>query len=245
MGNMKRSKIKEAMIFCLDHSDRAVEDCQILSESLTLSETAFNKKLARLFLVSDVLCNCNTAKIKNASLYRSEFKNKHLMQIFKSLYRHNQNSLIKEKVLKVIKVWDNNCVFPSFFTTNLKQMFVYGKIAEKNEKIGCIQLDEDKQREIDKEKNKNLIYPPHQKLFIAKKGNNPNKAFTASSFAKLTQKKEEIEVEDDGQNVFTQMMANKKVDVAKGYCVNVDAIKSVLPGKYDGEPLPIAECIDI
>ena len=252
----KRFKIKEAMIFCLDHSDRAVEVCQILSEALTLSETAFNKKLARLFLVSDVLCNCNTAKIKNASLYRSEFKNKHLMQIFKSLYPHNQNSLIKEKVLKVIKVWDNNCVFPSFFTSQLKQLFVYGEVAKQEKSVfvadkGFIQ-DEGKRREIDKEKNKNLIYPPHQKLFIAKKGNNPNKAFTASSFAKLTQKREEIEVEDDddddGQNVFTQMMGNKSErsqDISMRHCMNVDTVKNVFPGKYDGEPLPIAECIDI
>merc|ERR1712176_1739355 len=60
---IQRFKIKEAMIFCLDHSDRAVEIGEILSEALTLSETTFNKKLGRLFLVSDVLCNCNTAKI--------------------------------------------------------------------------------------------------------------------------------------------------------------------------------------
>ena len=107
--NCKRFKIKEAMIFCLDHSDRAVEVCEILSESLTLNETIFNKKLARLFLVSDVLCNCNTAKIKYASLYRSEFKNKHLHTIFKSLHNlykknnDNNNKIIKV-IMKVIKV---------------------------------------------------------------------------------------------------------------------------------------------
>merc|ERR1712154_274080 len=239
------------MIFCLDHSDRAVEIGEILSEALTLSETTFNKKLGRLFLVSDVLCNCNTAKIKNASLYRSEFKNKHLSQIFKSLYKHSQNLLIKEKVIKVIKVWENKCVFPSFFTSQLKQIFIFGDFVKEKKEINPTKkqqtIKKSKQIEIDKEKNKNLIYPPHSKLFIAKKTNNPNKAFTSYSFAKLNKKPIHHEKPN---NVFMNMLKNnndkkKEPQQQSQNHSNSTFPQNVTPGKYDGEPLPEHLCINI
>ena len=43
---------------------------QVVAESLTIKETPVNSKLARLYLVSDILHN-STAAVPNASSFRS------------------------------------------------------------------------------------------------------------------------------------------------------------------------------
>lgn len=65
----ERKKIAESMVYCLDHADAAEEVAECITESLTLSETPLHKKIARLYLVSDILHNC-AVKVSNASLYR-------------------------------------------------------------------------------------------------------------------------------------------------------------------------------
>lgn len=42
---------------------------QVLTEALTISSTPIPKKLARLYVLSDILHNCS-APVKNASAYR-------------------------------------------------------------------------------------------------------------------------------------------------------------------------------
>ena len=56
---------------------------EILTDALTLSETAIPTKVARLFLASDVLHN-STAPVRNASRYRSHLETS-LPDIFESL----------------------------------------------------------------------------------------------------------------------------------------------------------------
>lgn len=65
----ERSKIADAMIFCIEHADAADEICDCITESLTNPETAIHKKIARIYLVSDILHNC-TVKVQNASFFR-------------------------------------------------------------------------------------------------------------------------------------------------------------------------------
>ena len=65
----ERTKIGNAMIFCIEHADAADEICECLSESLANPRTLPSKKIARLYLISDILHNC-TVKVSNASFYR-------------------------------------------------------------------------------------------------------------------------------------------------------------------------------
>lgn len=65
----ERMKIAEAMVFCLQHADAADEICECIAESLMSPETAIHKKIARIYLVSDILHNC-TVKVQNASFFR-------------------------------------------------------------------------------------------------------------------------------------------------------------------------------
>ena len=66
-----RQAIAEAMIFCLDHADSAEEIVQCIAESLSIRQTPLPKKIARLYLVSDILYNCS-AKVANASFFRKQ-----------------------------------------------------------------------------------------------------------------------------------------------------------------------------
>lgn len=65
----ERSRIGDAMIFCIEHSDAADEICECIAESLANPGTIASKRIARLYLISDVLHNC-TVKVSNASFFR-------------------------------------------------------------------------------------------------------------------------------------------------------------------------------
>lgn len=56
----------QAMLFALDNADAAADVVEVLEEALTLPETPPATKLARLFLVNDILHN-STAPVRNAS----------------------------------------------------------------------------------------------------------------------------------------------------------------------------------
>lgn len=58
------------MIFCIEHADAADEICECIEQSLDSPKTLISKKVARLYLVSDILHNC-TVKVSNASFFRT------------------------------------------------------------------------------------------------------------------------------------------------------------------------------
>ena len=67
--SISREVIVQAMGLALDHADAAEEVVGVLRDSLLLAATPFPVKVARLYLVSDVLHNSG-AHVKNASNYR-------------------------------------------------------------------------------------------------------------------------------------------------------------------------------
>ena len=54
------------MGFCIGKAAASVEITETITESLTLAETPVPKKIARLFLLSDILHN-SSASVPNAS----------------------------------------------------------------------------------------------------------------------------------------------------------------------------------
>lgn len=57
------------MVFCIEHSEAAEEIAECITESLSNENTVLTKKIARLYLVSDVLHNCGV-KVNKASFFR-------------------------------------------------------------------------------------------------------------------------------------------------------------------------------
>ncbi|KAM4042025.1 LOW QUALITY PROTEIN: U2 snRNP-associated SURP motif-containing protein [Anomaloglossus baeobatrachus] len=113
----RKNDIGEAMVFCLTHAEAAEEIVDCITESLSILKTPLPKKIARLYLVSDVLYN-SSAKVANASYYRKFFENK-LCQIFADLnsaYRaiqgHLQSENFKQRVMACFRAWEDWTIYP-------------------------------------------------------------------------------------------------------------------------------------
>lgn len=151
---LERSQIKEAMGFSLDNADAAGEIVEVLTESLTLKETAIPTKVARLMLVSDILHN-SSAPVKNASAYRTKFEATlpDIMESFNDLYRSISGRItaeaLKERVLKVLQVWSDWFLFSDAYVNGLRATFlrpstsgvvpfhsISGDVLELEEKVG-------------------------------------------------------------------------------------------------------------
>ncbi|KAH9383344.1 hypothetical protein HPB48_024559 [Haemaphysalis longicornis] len=80
----ERPRILEAMVYCIEHADAAEEIVDCITQSLSILETPLHRKVARLYLISDVLHNCSV-KVANASFFRKGFQ-VCLPDIFKAIH---------------------------------------------------------------------------------------------------------------------------------------------------------------
>uniref|UniRef100_A0A3P8W8Q8 U2 snRNP-associated SURP domain containing n=1 Tax=Cynoglossus semilaevis TaxID=244447 RepID=A0A3P8W8Q8_CYNSE len=124
----RRGDIAEAMLFCLNHAEAAEEIVECVAESLSILKTPLPKKIARLYLVSDVLYN-SSAKVANASYYR-KFEAK-LCQIFsdlnstyKTIQGHLQSENFKQRVMSCFRAWEDWAVYPDPFLIKLQNIFL-------------------------------------------------------------------------------------------------------------------------
>jgi len=123
-----RKTIRNAMKFCLDNAEMATEVAEILSEALTTSNKNTEKKLARLYLLHDILNN-SSSMVKNASAYPSEFK-KSLPEIVKTLHelsnslKSAEKIIFDKKVLKLYDIWDRKNLYTRAFINRLRNSFL-------------------------------------------------------------------------------------------------------------------------
>ena len=132
---LERSDIQEGMMFALEHADSAKEVANILTDALTLSDTPVTMKVARLFLMSDILHNCG-APVKNASAYRIEFQQK-LPRVFESLEKTLKDvdsritrEAFKKRVAAVLTAWGDWFLFGEEFLKGLELTFLRGEAAK-------------------------------------------------------------------------------------------------------------------
>ncbi|XP_039287780.1 U2 snRNP-associated SURP motif-containing protein [Nilaparvata lugens] len=125
----ERLKVAEVMVFCIEHSDAAEEICDCILESLSNPSTAIYKKIARLYLISDILHNCGV-KISNASYYRRGFESR-LLQIFHEIhltYAGLESRMKAEgfrvRVMQVFRAWEDWAVYPKDLLIRLQNAFL-------------------------------------------------------------------------------------------------------------------------
>nr|XP_016929551.1 U2 snRNP-associated SURP motif-containing protein [Drosophila suzukii] len=125
----ERARIGDAMIFCIEHADAADEICECIAESLSNLNTLASKKIARLYLISDILHNC-TVKVANASFFRKSVE-KQLLDIFENLHNYYQNfesrlkaEGFKSRVCNVIRTWEDWTIYPKEFMAQLTAKFL-------------------------------------------------------------------------------------------------------------------------
>ncbi|KAM9839463.1 U2 snRNP-associated SURP motif-containing protein isoform 4-T4 [Aulostomus maculatus] len=140
----RRGDIAEAMLFCLSHAEAAEEIVECITESLSILKTPLPKKIARLYLVSDVLYN-SSAKVANASYYRKYFETK-LCQIFsdlnatyKTIQGHLQCENFKQRVMSCFRAWEDWAVYPDPFLIKLQNIFLgLVNLAADKEPVGIV-----------------------------------------------------------------------------------------------------------
>ncbi|XP_041707163.1 U2 snRNP-associated SURP motif-containing protein isoform X1 [Coregonus clupeaformis] len=125
----RREDVGDAMLFCLERAEAAEEVVGCIAESLSLLQTPLQKKIARLYLVSDILYN-SCAKVANASYYRKFFEAK-LPQIFGDIsdaYRNIQARLqaeqFKQKIMGCFRAWEDWAVYPESYLIQLQNIFL-------------------------------------------------------------------------------------------------------------------------
>ncbi|CAH1782434.1 unnamed protein product [Owenia fusiformis] len=125
----ERVKVGDAMVWCLDHAEAAEEIVECVQESLSILETPLPKKIARLFLISDILYN-SSAKVPNASFFRKYFENK-LAEVFRDLHMYYNNiegrlkaEQFKQKVQSCFRAWEDWTVYPNDFLIRLQNLFL-------------------------------------------------------------------------------------------------------------------------
>uniref|UniRef100_A0A0K0DII3 RRM domain-containing protein n=1 Tax=Angiostrongylus cantonensis TaxID=6313 RepID=A0A0K0DII3_ANGCA len=82
--------IGDAMVWCADHATCAREICDCIYESLTIDETPLHKKIARLYLISDLLANAASRGVRDVFYFRQYFGDL-LSKIFSALGRTLRN----------------------------------------------------------------------------------------------------------------------------------------------------------
>ncbi len=158
----QRSKIAHLMVFCIEHADAWEEIIECIADSLFIAETPLFKKVARLYLISDILNNC-TVKVANASNYRRGLQAK-LVPIFEAFHRAYAgiegrlkaeqfkvgffvkvlpfftlfnigffSPCFQQRVMSCFRAWEDTAIFSSEFLIKLQNVFL-GLDKEKKKK---------------------------------------------------------------------------------------------------------------
>lgn len=124
-----RTKIGELMMWCIDHADYSQEIVECICESLSILETPIPTKIARLFVVNDILHNCS-AKIPNVANFRTNFQAnlldtmEHLHKALASCSTKSQAEKFRKQVLSCLAAWQDWLLYPPHYLINLQNVFV-------------------------------------------------------------------------------------------------------------------------
>ncbi|KAG2192549.1 hypothetical protein INT46_002256 [Mucor plumbeus] len=125
----QRGTIARAMAFAIDHSDAATEIVDLLCKSIIVADSPLSVKLARLYLVSDILHN-SSVHVSNAWKYRKEFEDQlpvvfdHFNGIYRSINARLKAEQVRKHISVVIGVWEHWMIFPKYYTDQLTEIFL-------------------------------------------------------------------------------------------------------------------------
>ena len=126
-----QDSICEAMAFAFDKSGAAIEISKILKEALLESTKGISvdTRIARLYLLSDILFNSQQPGVKNAFQYRDAIEAMS-PEVFESLGKHGNGKAgrmtmnrLKNAVGSVLSAWTNWSVYNSTFMDQLECKF--------------------------------------------------------------------------------------------------------------------------
>lgn len=123
-----RNSIQHAMGFVIMNAEAAGEISQMIVQRICDPNTDNQRKVALLFLISDILHNC-TVSVNNVSMYRIKFE-QDIPQIIVSLADTHKNiggrmsaQYMNDKVHAVLSVWESWSLFPPMYIIGARAMF--------------------------------------------------------------------------------------------------------------------------
>ena len=147
-----REAICEAMAFCFDKSGAAKQISDLLKDTL-LDDRLFvsvDTRIARLFLLSDVLFNSQQPGVRNAFRYRDAIETM-APEVFESLGKHEQGKAgrmtmnkLRNVVSAVLSAWTNWSVYNPTFLDELYARFEGKEVVsnlEGNDNVSEVQED--------------------------------------------------------------------------------------------------------
>jgi len=124
-----RNKIGELMMWSVDHAECSAEIVECICESLSILETPIPTKIARLYVVNDILHNCS-AKIPNVARFRKDFQGfllesmEHLHKALSTCSTKSQGEKFRKQVLSCLAAWQDWSLYPPQYLINLQNVFV-------------------------------------------------------------------------------------------------------------------------
>ncbi|KAL4074175.1 hypothetical protein J3A83DRAFT_4234125 [Scleroderma citrinum] len=121
----KRGELARCMTFSLEHAEAAREVTDIIISSLLVDSTPVPRKIARLYLICDILHN-SAATVPSAWKYRQEFQARlgivfdHFSTIYHSFPGRITAETFKKQITSVVDIWEDWIVFPPEFTSELR-----------------------------------------------------------------------------------------------------------------------------
>ncbi|XP_077449358.1 U2 snRNP-associated SURP motif-containing protein isoform X2 [Stigmatopora argus] len=124
-----RGDVADAMLFCLERADAAEEVVGNITESFSWPQASLQKRIANLYLVSDILYN-SSAKVAGASYYRKHFESKlshifgALHEVYKNIQARLQAEQFKQKVTSCFRAWEDWAIYPQPYLIHLQNIFL-------------------------------------------------------------------------------------------------------------------------
>jgi len=124
-----RASVRDAMVFALDSAEASKDVVDVLVRSVVSTEDA-PSLVARLYVISDILHNASASTVRHASSFHALLR-EHLPQVFERLsstLRSLESRLtafaMKERVLRVLNVWNDWELYEPLFLKHLEAAFV-------------------------------------------------------------------------------------------------------------------------
>uniref|UniRef100_A0A1I7XV35 CID domain-containing protein n=1 Tax=Heterorhabditis bacteriophora TaxID=37862 RepID=A0A1I7XV35_HETBA len=140
----EKDKIGDAMLWCAEHATCAKEICECIYESLTIDETPLHKKIARVYLISDILANCAQRGVRDVFYFRQYF-GELLNKVFEALGRTLQKvdarlkaEQFKQRIMNCFRAWEDNAIYPTDVLIHNQNVF-----------LGLVQLEDGAKSEND------------------------------------------------------------------------------------------------
>lgn len=126
----EKKSIANAMVWCVDHASAAKEIVECIAESLSIDETPLHKKIARLYLIADILANSALRGVRDVFYFRQYFEGV-FQKIFVSMGRALKQitarlkvEQFKQRVMACFQSWESAAVYSTEMLIHNQNVFL-------------------------------------------------------------------------------------------------------------------------